>query len=64
MLTQRLDVVVIAEGVENAQQLAQLKAMGCDYGQGFYLARPMDDQDAAVLLEKLVGSGGEMDYPP
>jgi len=64
MLTQRLDVVVIAEGVENAQQLAQLKAMGCDYGQGFYLARPMDDQDAAVLLEKLVGSGGEMEYPP
>ena len=64
MLTQRLDVVVIAEGVENAQQLAQLKAMGCEYGQGFYLARPMDHHFAGDLLEQVAVKGGEMDFPP
>ncbi len=30
----------IAEGVENPEQLAMLKAMGVDYGQGFYIAAP------------------------
>jgi EAL domain-containing protein (putative c-di-GMP-specific phosphodiesterase class I) len=64
MLTQRLDVVVIAEGVENAQQLEQLKEMGCEYGQGYYLARPMDDQHTEGLLRKVAGTGGVMEYPP
>ena len=29
---------VVAEGIETAEQLAQLLALGCDFGQGFYLA--------------------------
>lgn len=32
---------VVAEGIENSKVLAKLQAMGCDMGQGFYLARPM-----------------------
>ena len=32
---------VIAEGVETEQQVQFLKAVGCDYIQGYYLARPM-----------------------
>ncbi len=31
----------VAEGVETADQLKLLKKLGCDYGQGFYLAKPM-----------------------
>jgi EAL domain-containing protein (putative c-di-GMP-specific phosphodiesterase class I) len=33
---------LIAEGVENAGQLAQLRALQVEYGQGYYFARPLD----------------------
>jgi EAL domain-containing protein (putative c-di-GMP-specific phosphodiesterase class I) len=32
---------VVAEGIEDADQLEQLKTMGCPCGQGFYFAQPM-----------------------
>jgi EAL domain-containing protein (putative c-di-GMP-specific phosphodiesterase class I) len=37
-----LGLSVIAEGIETAQQLAQPRAFGCAYGQGFYFSRPLD----------------------
>ncbi len=44
----RLDVV--AEGVEDSETLAALTAMGCDYAQGFHIARPMLPEDARSWL--------------
>ena len=41
-LGRSLDLRVIAEGVETESQLEQLRALGCEYGQGFLLCRPMD----------------------
>jgi len=32
----------VAEGIETREQLMQLRELGCDLGQGFFLARPMD----------------------
>ena len=32
---------VVAEGIENAAQAAQLRAMGVPFGQGYYFAKPM-----------------------
>ena len=40
-LAQALGIAVVAEGVETQQQLDLLQEMGCDYIQGFYLAKPM-----------------------
>jgi EAL domain-containing protein (putative c-di-GMP-specific phosphodiesterase class I) len=31
---------VVAEGIETRAQRGLLRAVGCDYGQGFYLSRP------------------------
>ena len=45
-------MAVIAEGIETPDQLAQLLALGCDFGQGFYLAVPMDAADLEPLLER------------
>jgi EAL domain-containing protein (putative c-di-GMP-specific phosphodiesterase class I) len=40
-MTHALDLSVTAEGGENETQLAHLRSLGCQRGQGFYLARPM-----------------------
>src|SRR5262249_23379494 len=34
-------VKVVAEGIENEAVSSELRALGCDIGQGFYLGRPM-----------------------
>jgi predicted signal transduction protein with EAL and GGDEF domain len=44
---------VVAEGVEESRQLAELREMGCGYGQGFLVARPM----AAPGVESLIRTG-------
>jgi diguanylate cyclase (GGDEF)-like protein len=50
-----LGLRVIAEGIEQPRQLSALREMGCDYGQGFLVARPM----AAPALEALIRASGE-----
>jgi diguanylate cyclase len=40
-MAKALDIAVIAEGVEKAEELEMLKAEGCDYFQGFLRAPPM-----------------------
>ncbi len=49
-LARNLDMDVIAEGVETAEHLAALRALQCDYGQGYFFARPLDAQAATALL--------------
>ena len=40
-LAHNLEMRVVAEGIEDQRSLDMLVSMGCDYGQGFYIARPM-----------------------
>jgi EAL domain-containing protein (putative c-di-GMP-specific phosphodiesterase class I) len=40
-LTHALRRRVVAEGVETAEQLAELQALGCDVAQGYYFGRPV-----------------------
>ena len=40
-LGHNFDLHVVAEGIEDEDTLEMLTAMGCDRGQGFYMARPM-----------------------
>ncbi|MDX1837569.1 putative bifunctional diguanylate cyclase/phosphodiesterase [Legionella taurinensis] len=47
-----LKLKVIAEGVENKEQLQLLKDLGCDQGQGYYFAEPLTADDFADLLRQ------------
>jgi diguanylate cyclase (GGDEF)-like protein/PAS domain S-box-containing protein len=50
-LGHNLDKRVIAEGVETVEQVAQLRALGCEYGQGHFFAVPLDGETALGLLD-------------
>ena len=49
-LAQKLDVDVTAEGVETEEQLLQLKALKCKYGQGYFFSRPLNSEAAEALI--------------
>ena len=51
-LAHNLGMDTIAEGIETVNQLAQLKALKCEYGQGYYLSKPLDKE----ILENLIVS--------
>ncbi|MFC7002722.1 putative bifunctional diguanylate cyclase/phosphodiesterase [Pseudobowmanella zhangzhouensis] len=40
-MADKLGMACVAEGIELSEQLTFLKAQGCQFGQGFYLAKPM-----------------------
>jgi diguanylate cyclase (GGDEF)-like protein/PAS domain S-box-containing protein len=54
-LARELGMDSIAEGVETEEQLQALKLLNCEYGQGFYLARPVDSQTTEMMLAKSFG---------
>ena len=56
-LAHNLGMDVVAEGVETAQPLAQLKALNCEYAQGYYLGRTTDSNTAWSLISR---PGGEL----
>ena len=49
-LAKGLGIVVTAEGIETTEQLAALRDLGCDRGQGFLFARPMPAGEAGGAL--------------
>jgi EAL domain-containing protein (putative c-di-GMP-specific phosphodiesterase class I) len=51
-LARALGMDVVAEGVETPAQVEQLRALRCDYAQGYYFARPMDAQGFVDLLDE------------
>ena len=49
-LAHSLGLDVVAEGIETEEQLAQLKDLGCEYGQGYLFSKPVDVTEATALL--------------
>lgn len=50
VMSQKLDIKVIAEGIETEEQKQLLETIGCDYGQGYLLSKPI----VAAEFEKLL----------
>ncbi|HEY0402872.1 MAG TPA: EAL domain-containing protein [Blastococcus sp.] len=49
-LSAALGLLTVAEGVETADQLEQLRTLGCDAAQGFYIGRPMWAGDLEAVV--------------
>jgi diguanylate cyclase (GGDEF)-like protein/PAS domain S-box-containing protein len=49
-LARGLELDTVAQGVETAEQLARLRALGCAGAQGFYLAPPGEPEAATAIL--------------
>ncbi|MFZ3081377.1 EAL domain-containing protein [Rhodoferax ferrireducens] len=49
-LAHALNMDIIAEGVENAAQLAQLRALQVEYGQGYHFGQPLDAAAAEAMI--------------
>jgi len=51
-LARNIGVTVIAEGVETAQQLAELRQLGCESAQGYLFSRPVPADEMARMLAR------------
>lgn len=51
MLADNLGFEVVAEGIENINQLKKLQILDCSYGQGYLFSKPVCEKDAEKLLE-------------
>ncbi|MBE9077698.1 EAL domain-containing protein [Romeria aff. gracilis LEGE 07310] len=49
-LARNMDMDVVAEGIETAQQLAQLKKLRSEYGQGYFFSKPLNSETATAIL--------------
>jgi diguanylate cyclase len=45
-----LRLEVIAEGIERSDQVRRLRQLGCDSGQGYLFAAPLDEAEVLDLL--------------
>jgi diguanylate cyclase (GGDEF)-like protein/PAS domain S-box-containing protein len=65
LLGHDLGIEVVAEGIERPEQLEQLRAIGCNLGQGYLVARPMTARGIDALHGAAAGRAADSpDGPP
>ena len=52
-MAHRMNLSVVAEGVETQHQLSRLQEIGCDYVQGYYFSKPIPNEEYGKLLESV-----------
>jgi diguanylate cyclase (GGDEF)-like protein/PAS domain S-box-containing protein len=59
-LADKLDVAVIADGIETADQAQHLSSLGCAFGQGMFFSPPLDAEAAARFAASSVHAAGRI----
>jgi len=62
-LAHELNMNVVAEGIEDLQQLAEAARLGCDTAQGFYFSGALEQEDAERLLAEPRNKGNAPSQP-
>lgn len=52
ILAHKMNIKVIAEGIESARQLERLRELECDFGQGFLFSQPVEAEAVEALLRQ------------
>ena len=52
-MAKTMGLFVTAEGIESVDQLGELRALGCDRGQGYLFAKPLTISDFEQLLDRI-----------
>ena len=60
-LAHNMGMQVMAEGVETAEQANQLKSFACEYAQGYFFSKPLEQE--AILQLLLKGNGSIYELP-
>ena len=55
-LAHELSLDVVAEGIETKEQLEILRELGCEYGQGYFFFRPLDEANVLNVLRGKLGN--------
>jgi EAL domain-containing protein (putative c-di-GMP-specific phosphodiesterase class I) len=56
-LGQKLNMIVLAEGIETESQFHRLRELGCDLGQGYLFSRAVPKDDALQLVGRSMANG-------
>jgi EAL domain-containing protein (putative c-di-GMP-specific phosphodiesterase class I) len=57
LLAHKMKLKAIAEGIESTKQFDRLREMGCECGQGYYFAQPMEAKAAYQFMTMREGVG-------
>jgi diguanylate cyclase (GGDEF)-like protein/PAS domain S-box-containing protein len=52
LLAHKMNLKVIAEGIETTRQLERLIELGCEYGQGYFFSQPMEAKAALIFMRQ------------
>jgi diguanylate cyclase (GGDEF)-like protein/PAS domain S-box-containing protein len=52
LLAHKMNLKVIAEGIETVRQLERLLELGCEYGQGYFFSQPMEAKAALIFMRQ------------
>jgi len=58
-MARELGLDTVVQGVDRQRDAAYLRALGCDYGQGFYFGEPMTEKEVLALVNTLARHAGK-----
>ncbi len=61
-LAKKLNVKVIAEGVETEEQIKFLQSIGCDDIQGYYYSKPLSSEELAKYIQNYYVQNNQKNY--